>query len=163
MIMLDMRFNAIILRLIPLFYLIFSLGVIAAENTTPPLNELEEKFMAQMDKATMKGFWRLIKETQLSPAKEETYNIRSARKVKDNTWLINSRMRFGKTDVTVPIPVTVVWAGDTPVISITELPIPGVGTYTARVLIYENTYAGTWSGPGYGGLLSGVIVKEETE
>jgi hypothetical protein len=37
--------------------------------------------------------------------------------------------------------------------------IPGGGTYNARVLIYNKTYAGTWNGGERGGLLSGLIVS----
>jgi hypothetical protein len=53
----------------------------------------------------------------------------------------------------------VLWAGDTAVISLTDLAIPGVGTYTARVLVHGDTYAGTWSGGEHAGLLNGVIQR----
>jgi hypothetical protein len=33
----------------------------------------------------------------------------------------------------VPIPLIVRWAGDTPVITLTDLTIPGVGTFTTRL------------------------------
>jgi hypothetical protein len=39
------------------------------------------------------------------------------------------------------------------------LSIPGLGTYTARVLIYRGQYAGTWSGGDHGGELWGRIEK----
>ena len=38
--------------------------------------------------------------------------------------------------------------------------IPGVGTYTARVVLYRDQYAGTWSGKNYGGQLFGKIIHE---
>jgi hypothetical protein len=37
------------------------------------------------------------------------------------------------------------WAGDTPVISVTDVGVPGLGTYTARVVVYGDQYAGIWS------------------
>jgi hypothetical protein len=33
-----------------------------------------------------------------------------------------------------------------------EVPVPGLGTFSARVLIHDNEYAGTWSGGKYPGL-----------
>ena len=36
-------------------------------------------------------------------------------------------------DVTLPIVVTMVWAGDTPMITLTDFAIPSMGTFTARV------------------------------
>jgi len=55
--------------------------------------------------------------------------------------------------------VTIKWAGDTPVIEITDLSLPGMGTYTARVVLYRGQYAGTWSGRGgAGGQLFGKIL-----
>ena len=115
--------------------------------------------MAQMDKATMKGFWRLIKETQLSPAKEETYNIRSARKSKQHlAYQQPHAIRKDRRDNADPC--------DRSLGRRHARHFHHRATHSRRwhlhreVLIYENTYAGTWSGPGYGGLLSGVIVKE---
>ena len=41
--------------------------------------------------------------------------------------------------------------------------IPGGNKYSARVLVFENSYAGTWSGPGLQGLLNGMITHEPVE
>jgi hypothetical protein len=54
----------------------------------------------------------------------------------------------------------VAFAGDTPVIIVDNVGVPGGGTYSARVMIYEKTYAGTWNGGDHGGLLNGVISNE---
>ena len=69
-------------------------------------------------------------------------------------------MRLSSRELPVPIPVVIKWAGDTPVITLTDMPIPGFGTYTARVVLYRNQYAGTWSGKNNGGQLFGKIVHE---
>jgi hypothetical protein len=60
---------------------------------------------------------------------------------------------------TVPIPLEIKWAGDTPVITLTNLEIPGLGTFTSRVVIYEGRYAGTWQHGSVGGHLFGRIEK----
>jgi len=44
------------------------------------------------------------------------------------------------------------------VITLTDLTRPGMGTYTARVLLYRDQYAGTWSGNNAGGQMFGKIV-----
>jgi hypothetical protein len=70
-------------------------------------------------------------------------------------------VKYGDKDVTVPIPLEIKWAGDTPVITLTDLAIPGLGTFTARVLIYDDRYAGTWQHGKVGGSLFGKIEKIE--
>ena len=61
--------------------------------------------------------------------------------------------------MTVPLPLTVKWAGDTPVITLTDLAIPGLGHLYRAVLIYRGQYAGTWSAGDHGGELWGHIEK----
>jgi hypothetical protein len=65
--------------------------------------------------------------------------------------------------VTVPLELTVKWAGDTPVITLDELEIPGLGRFTARVLFHGRSYAGIWSGPGHGGQMYGRVVRAGEE
>ena len=76
---------------------------------------------------------------------EERYAIDKVSKLNGDTWLFQTRLKYGSREIPVPIPLTIRWAGDTPVITLTDLSIPGVGTYTARVLLYRDEYAGTWS------------------
>ena len=132
-----------------------------AEKAEPGLNPLEKKFVEDLSGATLKGRWCLVSGDKLGEEKEDRYTISSATKLGGDTWIISARVQYGTKDVTVPVPVKVLWAGDTPVISVTKLGIPGLGTYTARVMIYEGLYSGTWSGPGHGGLMSGALVKAE--
>ena len=54
-------------------------------------------------------------------------------------------------------------AGDTPIITLTNLEIPGLGTFTSRVIIYEGRYAGTWQHGDVGGHLFGRIEKLPAE
>jgi len=89
---------------------------------------------------------------------EERYVIDKATKLAGDTWLIQARMQYGGKDIPVPVPVTIKWAGDTPVITLTDLAIPGVGTFTARVLLYRGRYAGTWTAKDHGGEMFGKIV-----
>ena len=62
-------------------------------------------------------------------------------------------------------PIPVKWAGDTAVITVTNMGIPGMGTYSARVMIYDGQYAGMWTGTNHGGQMWGKIepLKEAAE
>lgn len=121
--------------------------------------ELEKEFREALTNVTFRGRWCLIKDGELGPEREETYTIRTAMKAGGDNWLIFARVQFGDKDVTLPVPVQVKWAGDTPVITVTDVNLPGLGTYSARVLVYRDTYAGSWFGKTYGGLMSGQIVQ----
>lgn len=88
---------------------------------------------------------------------EDRYLITKATRISSESWLIHSK--FGKSPVAIPIPVTVKWAGDTPVITLTDAGIPGMGTFSARVLFYRGQYAGTWSSTKHGGQMWGVVER----
>jgi hypothetical protein len=102
-----------------------------------------------------------IKDGALGPEKKDKYTIINVAKMGGDTWIINTRIQYNKKDIVAPIPVQVRWAGDTPVIIVDKIPVPGGGVYSARVLIYEHSYAGTWSGGEHGGLLNGIITNEK--
>ena len=94
------------------------------------------------------------------PLRKEEYTIRSVKKLpKGDYWLFNTRIKYGQNDLQVPLPLEVKWAGTTPVITLTDFTVPGLGTFSARVVIYRNKYAGTWSHGDVGGHLFGTIEK----
>jgi len=109
----------------------------------------------------MSGRWCLISDGKLGEEKSDKYSIVSADKIDGSKWVIKTRIKFKQNEMVVPIPVEVKWAGDTPVLIVDKLQYPGGGTYSARVLFYEHTYAGTWSGGDHGGLMNGVITNEK--
>ena len=122
--------------------------------------ELEAKFKATMTKATMAGRWCSVKEGRMGPEKEDKYSIVGVSKIRGDEWIIQARIQYNQKEIIAPIPVQVKWAGDTPVITLNNVPVPGGGVYSARVLVYGDTYAGTWSGGDHGGLLNGIITQE---
>ncbi len=128
------------------------------ENDTPNREELEKKFAAELNGATLVGHFSIGKTTY---DKQERYELSEVSKVKGGKWLFKARIMYGQHDVTVPMYLDVKWAGDTPVITLTDLDIPGLGKYTARVLIYRGQYAGTWSGADHGGQLFGHVEKKQ--
>ncbi|MCH8923682.1 MAG: hypothetical protein IIA67_11120 [Planctomycetes bacterium] len=124
---------------------------------------LEKKFEQTLSGATFVGHFTLTGKENAKSRKKERYTISSVRKIKDDLWLFTVRVTYGTRDVTVPIPLQVKWAGDTPIITLTDLKIPLLGTYTARVIIYRDKYAGTWSAGDHGGHLFGTIERPKVE
>jgi hypothetical protein len=135
-----------------------------ASTPLPSPDELEAKFKAMLTKATLSGRWAPIKDGALGAEKEDKYNIVSVGKVSGDSWVVNARMQYREREFVAPIPVKVKWAGDTPVLIVDNFQLPGSqNRFSARVLFYDHTYAGTWSGGDHGGLLSGVISNEKDE
>jgi hypothetical protein len=92
---------------------------------------------------------------------KEEYVIEKVSRIAGDRWLLHTTMKLGSGDVTVPIPIIILWAGDTPVITLTDLSIPGIGSYSARVLLFRDHYAGTWTGAEGGGHVFGKIVRRD--
>jgi hypothetical protein len=129
--------------------------------TLPAKEELEKKFQETLSGATLTGHFTSGKGDAAS-AREEKYGIESVTKLPgSDVWLFKARIQYGNHDATLPLPLRVVWAGDTPVITLDKFPVPGFGAFTARVMIYDGKYAGTWNGGDHGGLLFGKITKED--
>lgn len=94
---------------------------------------------------------------------EERYEIVKVEKLPgdDDLWSLESRIKYGKHDVTVPMVLTIKWADQTPVIVMDQVLIPGLGTFSARVVFHDNKYAGTWTHGDKGGHLFGRIEPME--
>jgi hypothetical protein len=131
----------------------------AAAAPKPKLTQeqLEAKFKATLTKATLSGRWCGIQDGKLTPDKEDKYTIVSVAKLGGDAWIIHARIQYGQKDFVAPVPVEVKWAGDTPIITLDNVGLPGGHSYSARVLVYDKTYAGTWSGGDHAGLLNGLI------
>jgi len=121
--------------------------------------ERDKQFQQMMTGAVMVGYSTRDNKGTLS--KEERYSIDKASRLAGDTWLLQSRMNLGGSDVPIPAPVTIKWAGDTPVITVTDMGILGMGsTYTARILLYRDRYAVYWSNSkGGGGTMFGRIER----
>lgn len=120
-------------------------------------DQLDRKFAEMMKGVTLVGRSTRLRDEKIIG--EEKYVIEGVSKLAGDTWLFRSRLQYGGHDIPLPLPVTIKWAGDTPVITLTDLSIPGMGAYTARVILYRDQYAGTWSGKNEGGQIFGKIVR----
>jgi hypothetical protein len=135
-------------------------GFCLAEEKIPDRDELEKAFIARLTNAALVGKFSIAGKEGDKP---ERYEIESVKKHRGDDWVITARIKYGDKDVKLPIVVPVYWAGDTPVISLTDLEIPGLGTFTARVMIHGDRYAGTWQHGEVGGHLWGKVEPIEDE
>jgi hypothetical protein len=119
----------------------------------------EDSFVQMMTGASLEGAFTADISTS-GELSEESYTIESVEKIAGDLWLFRTRMRFGSRDVTVPVPVKVVFAEDTPLVTLTDVSIPGLGTFTARVLFYRDRYAGLWWSSEASGHQFGRLVRE---
>lgn len=138
-------------------------GTFARAAEEAPLTPLEQKFVAMLTDTALAGKFSI--DDGGDDALMERYEIQSVKKIKGDSWLVTARIRYGARDVTIPCPVEVRWAGDTPMIQLTKTTIPGLGTFSARVMFYEGRYAGTWQHDEAGGHMWGILepVTKPTE
>jgi len=127
--------------------------------------KLEAAFAKKMTGATLVGAFTIDGKNDGKAPKAERYELGEVKKLKGETWLFTAKMKYGKKDVKVaiPIPLTIKWAGDTPVITMTDVTIPTMGTFTARVLFYGDRYVGTWQHGKVGGHMFGKIEPAKAE
>ena len=124
-----------------------------AQELTPA----EKSFQESMVNVALVGFYTDGDKADLY---EDRYVIERVTKVKDDLWKFEARVQYNKKDMKVAMNFPVKFAGDTPVISLTNFGIPGSGSFSARVVLYDGGYAGTWAPTGKtGGKLFGKIVK----
>lgn len=123
------------------------------------LNDLERAFVDQLSGAALVGIWSVDGRGDGIP-KPERYTISRVAKLQDDHWVVEAQITYGNVDLKVPVPVKVHWAGDTPVLSVTNLTIPLMGSeFTARVMFYDGRYAATWRHGKVGGHMWGKIEK----
>lgn len=126
------------------------------------LSEAERAFAARMTGAALVGQFTIAGREDRG-GRPERYDLSSVEKVGDDLWRFNARIRYGNTDATVPVVVPMRFVGDTPMISLTDLTIPTLGTFTTRVFFHGDRYSGTWQHGDYGGHMFGRIEKGGSE
>ena len=136
------------------FSLLFTAFLAAQE---PTLSPAEKAFQASMSNVTLTGFYTNGNASEL---KQDRYVVEKISKASGNLWKFDVRIQYNGKDIAIAIPVPILWAGDTPVVTLTNFAVPGSGTFTARVLFHDGAYVGTWAAAdGHGGKMFGSLSK----
>jgi len=131
---------------------------VAASDSQSRQAELDAKLSQMLSGATLEGSYTLsgpgAEGTKLN---REKYTLGEVKKVAGDVWQFPTRIQYGGKDVTLPILLPVRWAGDTPLVVVDEVTLPGFGTVSARVLFFDGHYAGYWKHGDHSGNLFGEI------
>lgn len=134
----------------------------APQDDAPARAELEAAFAERMSNAVLAGHFTDDTKPDGEPA-EDRYTLGEVRKLESGKWRFEAKIEYGEREATVPLVLDVLWAGDTPVISLTDFFVPGFGTFTARVMVHGDGYVGLWEGAGHGGKMWGDVLRPEEE
>ena len=105
------------------------------ESISAEKQKLYDLFEKKLSNVQFKGNFTILGKPQ-DNLPQESYTIKSVKKLPQGEyWLFTARIQFGKQDLTIPMPLEVKWAGTTPVITLTNVTIPGLGTFSSRVVI----------------------------
>ncbi len=135
------------------------IGTLQGEDTQQA--QREKDFSSRMGKTALVGVFTIDGQDSDVVPKEERYEIKSVVKSTGNLWVFTARVKYMKFDTTLPIAVPVEWAGDTPMVTLTDASLPGLGDgFSCRVIFHGNRYAGTWQHGPVGGHMFGRIEKQ---
>ena|SRR6185503_20425594 len=134
------------------------LTALLVQQPAPPaeLNELEKQFQASLTNTTLTGYFTVGDSPEARPDK---YTIENLTKLEGDIWKFDARIQYGGKDYRASVNVPVKWAGETAVLSMAQYAIAGQGVFSARILIHNGMYAGTWGSQANGGKMFGMVVK----
>ena len=92
------------------------------------LSELERGFAERMQNVVLTGHYTL-KGRERRDDKPERYEITRVAKVGEHRWRFDVHMTYGSVDMTLPVVVPIRWAGDTPIVTITDIGHPRARRY----------------------------------
>ncbi len=130
----------------------------AAAPTPVELTAAEKAFQESMTGVSLVGFFTV---GDSGETHDDKYTVEKIVKVDAETWAFDARIQYNKKDYKATVKVPVKWAGDTPVLTLANYLIAGQGVFSARILIHNNMYAGTWGHQAKGGKMFGKIVRLE--
>ena len=91
------------------------------QKPQPSQEELEKQFAETMSGATLVGRFTVDGQDLDKPLKEDRYTLGKVSKLKNGLWSFETRIQYGDHDVKLPLALQVKWAGDTPVITLTDV------------------------------------------
>jgi hypothetical protein len=142
--------------------------------TEPDQRDQDARFEALMEGARLVGQFTVDTGQAEDAPRPDLYSVSALEKGEGDVWIFHYTMSYGsgssggnqgssnRPATTFDIPVRVVWADDTPVLTMTEQAVEGLGTFTVRVMIHGDRYAGTWQHGAFGGHMWGRIEREQS-
>jgi hypothetical protein len=132
--------------------------VFAQEADEAAIKARYERFSKMLTGSKFQGQFT-VDGKPLNQLEEEAYELEKVEKMAEpDLWSITARIKYGKKDYKIPVPIYVKWAGETPVMTMDNLTLPGYGTFSTRVVLHGDKYAGTWQHDKVGGHLFGRII-----
>lgn len=126
-----------------------------AEGTEATAKPRQQRIARYLSGAIFTGQFTVAGKPESKP---ESYTISSCESLgHDDLYRMKVKIRYGDVDGEFPMDLRILWAGSTPVITLDSIWIPGLGTFSARVVIHQDRYAGTWQHDEKGGHLFGTI------
>lgn len=146
--------------------LLISVGLAAQEPAALPkdapsavaMNAAEQQFAESLSNVTLTGFFTVGDGAE---TREDRYTIGQITKIGEDLWNFEASIEYNKRTFNAKIKVPVKWAGDTPVLMLSNYLIKDHGVFSARILIHGGMYAGTLGAQEKGGKMFGKIVKNE--
>ena len=150
------------IRLSPLALIAVCCVPVVADEKSSDKQAREQRLTAYLDGVKLIGKFTI--DGKEDDAKTEAYTISKCEKLpEEDMYQVTARITYGQIDEQVPLKIKILWSGRTPVITLDNFWIPGMGTFGARVLIHSDRYAGTWQHGPVGGHMFGRIEKLDAD
>lgn len=140
--------------------LLHAASAFAAEPAAAPADR-EAALAAMLSGATLEGSFT-VSGRDAAKLTSDKYTLGEVKNVGGNNWLFPTRIQYQDKDFTLPLTLPIEWAGDTPVVVVDNVGLPGMGAFSARVLFFNDHYAGYWQHGDVGGNLFGRIHRAES-
>ncbi len=135
--------------------------------TLPTQAEREAALAAMLSGATLEGSFTVTARDDANrdapKLTSDKYTLGEVKKLDEGNWLFPVRIQYSEKDFTLPLTLPIEWAGDTPVVVVDNVGLPGMGTFSARVLFFNDHYAGYWQHGEVGGNLFGKIQRAKAK
>lgn len=103
----------------------------------------EEKLVEFLDNCKLIGHFTI--DRRGGNGSEEAYTISKCEKLPaKDMYRLTAKIKYGTTEAEVPLEIKIVWAENTPVMILDNFWVPGMGTFSSRVMFHGKRYAGTW-------------------
>lgn len=123
----------------------------------PDRDILRKALSEALTGATLVGYFTVDGDAAEKPPKPDRYLMTNVVPGKGDYFTFV----YVHQGIPIPLSLKVLWAGDTPVLTLEEFTIAGMGTFSARLMfrLKHDRYAGTWQHGKTGGLMFGRIER----